>query len=181
MKTRTVVGLVIVALILFAAYVYFQATTHGSRGATATSVSQHRVGGDRLYPPLQNSGAADVRVKQENIYQTICVSGYTATVRPSVKFTNQMKRDRMIEYDLPGNLSDYELDHVIPLELGGCPDCAANLWMEPWSPPGAYEKDRVENYLHREVCAGQMSLIEAQTIIAQDWYAVYRQLGAKRQ
>src|ERR1700685_964893 len=38
--------------------------------------------------------------------------------------------------------SAYELDHLIPLELGGCPDCKENLWLEPYDPqPGARQKD----------------------------------------
>ena len=73
-----------------------------------------------------------------------------------------------------GMPSDYELDHLIPLELGGCPDCKANLWMEPLG--AALRKDTVERHLHREVCAGRMELTEAQQMIAQDWYSVYRDI-----
>lgn len=79
----------------------------------------------------------------------------------------------MREYDLGGEKSDYELDHVIPLELGGCPDCPENLWMEPYASPGAHEKDRVENFLHREVCSDHLSLTSAQQMIVRDWYQVY--------
>lgn len=53
----------------------------------------------------------------------------------------------------------YEIDHLIPRELGGADD-VRNLWPQPWI--DAHDKDRVENYLHREVCAGRMTLAVAQ-------------------
>jgi hypothetical protein len=65
-----------------------------------------------------------------------------------------------------------EVDHFIPLELGGSNDIT-NLWPEPYSAPGAHEKDHVENYLHEQVCNGSMALGDAQQMIANDWYAVY--------
>ena len=53
----------------------------------------------------------------------------------------------------------------------------ANLWSEPSEPrPGFHEKDKVEDYLHREVCAGRMDLADAQRAIAMDWVKVYRQV-----
>jgi len=142
--------------------------------------SSTRVGDASLYPPPATPGVADSRVTQQNIYETICISGYSAKVRPPVSLTNRIKRERMVSQALPGTASDYELDHIIPLELGGCPDCEGNLWMEPWSHPGAHEKDRVEDYLHREVCQGRMSLGEAQRLITSDWYAVYRDLSKEQ-
>ena len=59
------------------------------------------------------------------------------------------------------------------LELGGADD-VRNLWAEPYTPtPGAHEKDRVENYLREQVCAGNISLPDAQREITTDWFAVY--------
>lgn len=67
-----------------------------------------------------------------------------------------------------------ELDHVVPLELGGA-DGLGNIW--PECGPDAVTldnryfkiKDRVENYLADEVKAGRMSLDAAQQGIASDW------------
>ncbi len=72
-----------------------------------------------------------------------------------------------------------EIDHLISLELGG-DNGEKNEWPQPYSPkPGAYEKDEVENWLHAQVCANKISLVEAQKSIAKDWYAVYlRMKGA---
>lgn len=63
-----------------------------------------------------------------------------------------------------------EVDHLISLELGGSNDIK-NLWPQPYAPgPGAHEKDALENYLHREVCSGAISLGQAQDEIRRDWY-----------
>ena len=91
----------------------------------------------------------------------------------------RLAKQRALEaYGLNGSPGEYELDHLIPLELGGCPDCQTNLWPEPYAPaPAAHEKDIAENYLHREVCAGNMSLQEAQRRIVSDWYRVYLEIN----
>jgi hypothetical protein len=70
----------------------------------------------------------------------------------------------------------YEVDHLISLELGGSNDIA-NLWPEPADPrPGFHEKDRVENYLHDQICGGALSLQDAQTRIATNWFEIYQTL-----
>jgi hypothetical protein len=69
-----------------------------------------------------------------------------------------------------------EIDHIIALELGGA-DTEANLFPQPYNPPsgiGAHAKDRVENYLHHQVCDHGFSLPLAQQQIASDWYQVYQ-------
>jgi hypothetical protein len=131
-----------------------------------------------LYPDVETTpGAIDSRVSQENIEETICVPGWTKTVRPPVRFTNHIKSEMLQARGSPSQASDYELDHFIPLELGGCPDCKENLWLEPYDPrPGARQKDKVENYLHRQVCSRAMSLQDAQRAITSDWYKIYIQI-----
>jgi len=67
-----------------------------------------------------------------------------------------------------------ELDHLIPLELGGA-DGLGNIWPECGPSDVALEdrnfkiKDRVENYLADKVKSGKMSLGSAQRGIASDW------------
>jgi hypothetical protein len=62
-----------------------------------------------------------------------------------------------------------EVDHLIPLELGGSNDIK-NLWPQPDMPkPGAGEKDSLENVLHGLVCNGTLTLTDAQHCIASDW------------
>jgi len=70
-----------------------------------------------------------------------------------------------------------EVDHLVSRELGGA-DVQDNLWPQPWRQ--ARMKDRVENWLHREVCAGRRSLATAQRAIARDWYRVYLEMLRER-
>jgi hypothetical protein len=67
-----------------------------------------------------------------------------------------------------------EVDHLISRELGGA-DVLPNLWPQSYGggPWNAVRKDRVENRLHKEVCAGRLSLAQARRMIVQDWTAAY--------
>jgi hypothetical protein len=127
--------------------------------------------------PTQTPGAIDHSVTQANIHQTICVSGYSKTVRPPESYTEQLKRSQLRNgYSVQGvtQLSQYEEDHLISLEIGGSPTAVANLWPEahfiPWS---SFLKDKVENKLHAMICSGQIALATAQHEIASNWEAVY--------
>jgi len=105
-------------------------------------------------------GATNPDVTQENVQETICVRGWTKKVRPSLHVTTLLKRQL-----LPSGHSvrEFELDHCIPLELGGHPYANENLWLQEWSGPcGAYAKDHTENFLRSLVCSGLLSLKEAQ-------------------
>jgi len=71
---------------------------------------------------------------------------------------------------------NYEIDHIVSLELGGSNDIS-NLFPQPFSPvPGAHEKDTLENWLHGQVCSGRISVAAAQRGIAADWYKLYLQM-----
>jgi hypothetical protein len=41
----------------------------------------------------------------------------------------------MVAYHVAEPGGDYELDHLVPLEVGGAPSTATNLWPEPNSHP----------------------------------------------
>jgi hypothetical protein len=67
-----------------------------------------------------------------------------------------------------------EIDHIISLELGGSNNIA-NLYPESANAhPGYHVKDKLENRLHKMVCAGQIALRAAQRRIATDWEALYK-------
>jgi hypothetical protein len=131
--------------------------------------SCHSSGG--LPDPACTAGATNPDVTQANIDSTICVSGYTATIRPPASYTNPLKVQSVHDYGYNDtNVSDYEEDHLIPLEVGGDPTSALNLWAQPrYGTYAAQEKDAFENYLHAQVCDGSMTLAEAQHEIATDW------------
>ena len=120
-------------------------------------------------------GAIDPRVNQSNIDQTICVPGYAHSVRPSYSITGPLKR-QLMRSEHPGErYAGYELDHLVPLSLGGAPDSPQNLWLEPrggaWN---AGDKDQLEFVLWRLVCRHEVPLTAAQRDIAGDWTAAYR-------
>ena len=131
-----------------------------------------------LPDPALTPGAINPAVTQETIGETICVRGWTRTVRPPQEFTCQLKRRQMRTYGYLGRrLGDFELDHLVPLDLGGSPDDARNLWPEPWIEAngwGADRKDELEAALSRLVCAGRLGLAEAQAAITTDWIAAWR-------
>jgi hypothetical protein len=105
-------------------------------------------------------GVLNPDVTQANIAATICKHGWTRTIRPPTDYTNALKLKQMREYGVAGSPSQYQEDHLISLELGGHPTDARNLWPEPY--PRAAEVDSIENELNAKVCAGDMSLDEAQ-------------------
>lgn len=109
-------------------------------------------------------GALNPDVTQATISVTICTPGWTATVRPSTSYTNKLKRAQMKARHLSGTTADFEEDHMQPLELGGAPSDPNNLWPEPRTGSlSAGRKDVTENALKRKVCAGALTLADAQT------------------
>jgi hypothetical protein len=118
-------------------------------------------------------GAIDPAVTQSNIGSTICRAGYTDTVRPPEAQTEAFKWNAAEPAYGQHGVSG-ELDHLIPLELGGDND-AANLWVEAGPIPNP--KDAVENALNQAVCDGQIPLRTAQRDIARDWVRAAATLG----
>ena len=128
--------------------------------------------------PRVTPGATNPAVTPLTINSTICIVGYTRRIRPAESYTEALKfRQLDGGYNLRGDTraSDYEEDHLIPLEVGGSASAPANLWPEPrhlaW---GASRKDRLENALHRLVCSGAVPLRVAQRVFATNWIAGYR-------
>jgi hypothetical protein len=113
-----------------------------------------------LADPLRTPGVLNPDVTQSNIRRTICVPGWTRTVRPPVEYTNALKAKQMRAYRELGSPSDYQEDHLISLELGGNPTDPRNLWPEPY--PRAARVDQIENDLNAKVCSGALSLADAQ-------------------
>ena len=124
-----------------------------------------------LPDPNCTSGATYPAVTQSTIGTTICVSGWTKTIRPPVSYTDELKTQQIAQYGYSDTkLADYEEDHLISLQLGGHPTDPRNLWPEPrYGSPNAVNKDKVENYLKAQVCSGKMSLADAQKGISTDW------------
>ena len=125
---------------------------------------------------VQARGTLNSDVNPETILATICIPGFTKAVRPSSNYTNGVKkklmRDAGLNYDTQARA--YELDHIVPLALGGHPRKLENLELQPWEGEnGAKRKDRIEVKLQCLVCGGQVPLAEAQHDIAGDWQSAY--------
>ena len=128
--------------------------------------------------PNMTPGAINPHVNQSNINTTICVRGWTRTVRPPEYYTERLKWSQIHAYGYEDRrLRNYEEDHLIPLELGGSPTSPQNLWPEPHHVPGGWgsrRKDRLENRLRELVCRGELPLNIARRAIATNWVAAYR-------
>lgn len=148
------------------------------RRTPATEAPAARVGDSRIYPNAQMTpGKADPSVTQSNLAKTICDKAWsTESVRPAESVTNKIKQQTMKAYGFTDAANHYELDHLLSLQNGGCPDCVENLWPEAYGDPGhpmtqneraawnranpasdavlagSLEKDLVENHIHDEIC-----------------------------
>ena len=170
--------------------------TEASSTATATVVSSHGLlqvhdpgrvtgtinghctyrDGGLLPDPRCTPGSTDPAVTQTDIRSTICRYGYTKAVRPPFTRTERFKYK--IAYPAYGTpeLKRTELDHLVPLELGGSND-ATNLW--PEAPGSPNIKDDVERTLNHAVCDGKVTLAAAQQAIASNWTTAEKTLGLR--
>ena len=105
-------------------------------------------------------GVLNAAVTQATIASTICRRGWTRTIRPPVDYTNALKQRQLRQYALRGPPLAFQEDDLISLELGGNPVDPRNLWPEPY--PRAAAVDQIENDLNHRVCAGSLTLAEAQ-------------------
>jgi hypothetical protein len=110
--------------------------------------------------PVRTPGVLNPDVTQATIATTICVQGWTRTVRPPTEYTNALKLRQMRAYGETGSPSGFQEDHLISLELGGHPTDPRNLWPEPY--PRAAQVDAIENELNAQVCGGSLTLTQAQ-------------------
>src|SRR5262245_58328639 len=110
--------------------------------------------------------------------QDVCVPGYAKKVRALPAW---LKRKAYAEYGITQyKTGDYEVDHLIPLSLGGS-NSIRNLWPQstktaPWN---SYAKDALQRKFHELVCAGQLDLKTAQSEIASNWIEAYQKNVAK--
>jgi uncharacterized protein YceK len=137
---------------------------------------QAKTTGCQVNGALQDKACTPGDIIKSATKAQICKSGYASKVRnvpQSVK--NQVYASYGIRSHRAGQ---YEVDHLVSLELGGSNDIS-NLWPEAASPkPGFHEKDKVENYLHDQMCKGNITLTQAQIDIATNWLSVYSSMPA---
>ena len=103
----------------------------------------------------------------------IQVKGYSSKVRNvPVAVKRQVYASYGIAHWVTGQ---YEVDHLIPLSLGGS-NSTKNLWPESYltSPWNAHVKDQLEDRLLALVRGGKVDLKIAQHDIATDWVSAYK-------
>ncbi len=126
-------------------------------------------GATRPNPALTPGKAATTDVRQ------VCaIEGNLSYSRRHRTATHALKSWVFREYGIepphgPAARGEWEIDHLVPLCLGGA-DEAANLW--PQNQATYRKKDRLEARACREVCAGRLSLSEAQGWFLGDWTEV---------
>jgi hypothetical protein len=137
---------------------------------------------------LQDTACTPGDIIAANTKAVICDPAFrTSTIRDSVT-TPAQKAMVYDMYNIPhppnntGSNQKCEIDHLVSLELGGN-DTMANLWPQcspgyaGWTAAGFRDKDKFENYLHRQVCAGAIQLPDAQQEIAGDWFKFWVAAG----
>lgn len=157
-------GVGFATVIAIAAVVHPPARHRATIGALAVATCTAR--GD-LPDPVCTPGTTNPDVTQATIATTICVPGWTRTIRPPSSYTTPLKRAQMAAYGYIDDIATHEEDHLIPLELGGATRDPLNLWPEPDASPNP--KDHREAQLKRLVCAGTVTLAAAQDAIRLDW------------
>lgn len=153
-----------------------QGTGSGTTGTPNFGV-QTKTSGCVARGPLQDTACTPGAILSTGTKDAICQSGYASSVR---NVPTSEKDQVYAEYGIVSHTAgQYEVDHLVSLELGGSNDIA-NLWPEAASPkPGFHEKDKVENYLHDQVCSGAVSLQQVQIEIATNWLNVYNSMPNK--
>jgi len=138
----------------------------------ALGVSSVLAAGYNLQAPLvpdPKLSPGDVLTSDPKI---VCVSGYTKTVR---NVPQSLKEQVYRAYGITSRQSgEYEIDHIISLELGGS-NSVRNLFPESFKtmPLNAHVKDALENRLHDLACSGKITLAEAQQAIASNWTTAF--------
>jgi hypothetical protein len=108
--------------------------------------------------------------------RVICSSSFRTGAIRNVPQTEKFQVER--EYGMPAAYYGYsiEIDHIVPLELGGS-NVIANLFPEPGSGSASYHvKDALENRAKAAVCDGRLTLLAAREGFARNWEALYRGL-----
>jgi len=127
----------------------------------------------------QDRHLLDGRVTQQSVAETICRPGYADAVSPSLDEVMAHK-DRLLAargID-PDNGADYALDRRVPVVLGGSPDAPENFDLLPWAGRGGERrKTLLATRLKRCVCAGRISLADAQSTIAGNWTRQYGRIA----
>ncbi len=135
-------------------------------------------GAEESYLPnnAATPGVVNHKVKAGTIKQTICRPSWVKSAQPSAR-TLASQKSRLVKHARYGAdvAKNFDVDHRIPIEVGGDARDPKNLWLQPlniqWN---ALVKNKLETYVQTEVCAGRMKLADGQAIFQRDWVDVFR-------
>jgi hypothetical protein len=117
----------------------------------------------------------DHDITQSNVKDTLCITGYTKYVLREetgemIKVKKRMMAANGLDYKTEKR--NWQLDHILPLILGGEATHPDNLQLQKiHGDDGAKHKDAIEKKLGRMVCDGDIALAQAQREIVSDWQA----------
>ncbi len=150
-------------------------SSSGSQASEPNWGMQKKTTGCQVNGKLQDKDCTPGAIIPDATKAKICVPGYAKSVRNVPQgIKTKVYSSYGIKSRKPGQ---YEIDHLVSLQLGGSNDIA-NLWPEIDKPvPGFHEKDKVENYLHAQICSGKMTVKQAQIAIATNWMDVYNKMS----
>lgn len=146
-------------------------SSHVTGTAPTHCVAGADTGGHVLPDRACTPGSVRSDVTDATLTSTVCKAGWTGSVRPPLAETDRFKTKVMAAYGVTQPRGTTELDHFVPLALGGSND-ASNLWPEPSDLPGkgiANSKDQVEIDLQHAVCQHRVTLDAARDAIVTDW------------
>lgn len=135
----------------------------------ATALLPHHVGPKDAYPDstLSPGVIATSDIHTLTNYDSSCGT-YSECHRNT---SASLKKQIVAEY--PGCNPPREIDHIVPLALGGA-DVAGNLWCQSGTGQWNFHlKDRLESYLVLQMKSGNISPSDAQQCILQDWVACF--------
>lgn len=135
-------------------------------------------------PLLPNPTLTPGTINPQATAAVICKPGYTAGVDAQgnkVRDVSAATKKRVFKnYNLDAKSGNFEVDHLISLQLGGSND-VGNLWPQSYvsQPYNARMKDNLENVLHDLICAKKLDLKTAQKEIATNWINAYNKYVKK--
>ena len=126
--------------------------------------------------PDNNLTPGAIATTDTNVF---CHSGYSKTVRHT---SGRLKHEIYQEYGIDKKSVRAEVDHRVPLEIGGA-DIKENLWIQIYDthPYNATLKDHLENRAREMVCSGQITAEQGQAWFLGDWRLAYDQQFGKPQ
>lgn len=150
-----------------------RASTPAGLGPSVTLDLVRKRSDCRVSGPLPDTGCTPGARFSKVTTAQVCRSHYSSAVR---NVSSSTKASIYARYGMTAHFDGRsgEVDHLVSLELGGS-NSPSNLWPEAAGATyGSHQKDRLENELHTEVCAGRITLRAAQRAIARNWVAAYR-------